>query len=302
MTRLQPAVVYLLTTLLSSLASATPTAAADCTQAARYLQQAQATADPRTGIRLLEQAADQCRRLAIEFSLGRAYIQAGDNARAERPLQRAYGLSNTPQQRSEALTLLAVAQYRQPDKRPETIATLNRVIQLLGNDAGPALREMRRQLDLDNSRHIIPAAAIARTLDQHKGFGSVPSIDLFIGFDTDQDHPNAQGRAQTRELGEVLQAYADSPYQIVLAGHTDRSIDCGYNQGLSERRADTVRRLIEADHPDLRGKLATVGYGEQRLRYPGNSRDDYRLNRRVVVSLEPKQNPLPTGPRTCVER
>jgi outer membrane protein OmpA-like peptidoglycan-associated protein len=72
---------------------------------------------------------------------------------------------------------------------------------------------------------------------------------------------------------------------FILAGHTDGKGSLPYNQELSEKRVDTVKRYL-VDHFKLSPKdLVAVGYGKTRLK---NENDPFGPeNRRVqVVNME----------------
>lgn len=82
----------------------------------------------------------------------------------------------------------------------------------------------------------------------------------------------------------VLKEFKDT--SILVAGHTDSVGNDNYNQGLSERRAYSVKNyLSSAGIPS--GRVQAVGFGE---RHPvgSNSTDTGReQNRRVELELEP---------------
>ncbi|MGH6716659.1 MAG: OmpA family protein, partial [Bradyrhizobium sp.] len=60
-----------------------------------------------------------------------------------------------------------------------------------------------------------------------------------------------------------------------------------YNQGLSERRADAIKRYLKENYGIPGNDLITVGYGETRLKDP--SHPFAEVNRRVqVVNMEDK--------------
>lgn len=74
----------------------------------------------------------------------------------------------------------------------------------------------------------------------------------------------------------------DSSASFVLSGHTDSSGPEGYNQGLSERRAEAVKAwLVKEGVPSAR--LSTVGYGENRPKYDNSTKEGRKLNRRVEM-------------------
>ena len=108
---------------------------------------------------------------------------------------------------------------------------------------------------------------------------SAPGLDMRVQFDLDSDRlaPDAQ-----QVLGVFAAALNDprlAAADFRIEGHTDARGSATYNDGLSERRAEAVRRfLIEAGVPEAR--LEAVGLGQHQPR-TDNPLDDE--NRRVEL-------------------
>jgi outer membrane protein OmpA-like peptidoglycan-associated protein len=74
---------------------------------------------------------------------------------------------------------------------------------------------------------------------------------------------------------------------FVAAGHTDAIGTEEYNQGLSERRADTIKKYLVQNYGLNGSDLVTVGYGKTKLKDAANGADP--INRRVqVVNMDNK--------------
>ena len=72
-----------------------------------------------------------------------------------------------------------------------------------------------------------------------------------------------------------------------LAGHTDAAGGDNYNQELSERRADSIKRYLMDNYHIAATDLVTVGYGKSKLKDPAQPLAE--VNRRVqVVNMENK--------------
>jgi OOP family OmpA-OmpF porin len=69
---------------------------------------------------------------------------------------------------------------------------------------------------------------------------------------------------------------------FVLSGHTDSSGPEAYNQGLSERRAASVKGWL-TDNGVAASRLEAVGYGETRAKYNNDTKEGRKLNRRVEL-------------------
>ena len=68
---------------------------------------------------------------------------------------------------------------------------------------------------------------------------------------------------------------------FVVAGHTDAAGGESYNQDLSERRADAIKRYLMDKYGIASNDLVTVGYGKSKLKDPNQPLAD--VNRRVQV-------------------
>ncbi len=73
---------------------------------------------------------------------------------------------------------------------------------------------------------------------------------------------------------------------IVVAGHTDSRGSDAYNQGLSERRADSVAQYL-TQKGVAAARIDTVGFGEKHPIADNSTSEGRALNRRVELSLIP---------------
>ena len=90
--------------------------------------------------------------------------------------------------------------------------------------------------------------------------------------------------AEDREVIDLHARYlAANPQQrVVLEGHADERGSREYNIGLGDRRAQSVRRLMEFQGvaPD---QLRTVSYGEEKPAVEGSDEQAWSRNRRVEI-------------------
>ncbi|OKO70732.1 OmpA family protein [Bradyrhizobium sp. NAS96.2] len=114
-----------------------------------------------------------------------------------------------------------------------------------------------------------------------------PKIDLEINFDYNSADISAKSLPSVQALGRALTNRDLKGSTFVVAGHTDAAGGEDYNQGLSERRADAIKRYL-VDKYGINGTdLVTVGYGKSKLKDPSHPMAD--INRRVqVVNVENK--------------
>ncbi|MBR1280940.1 OmpA family protein [Bradyrhizobium sp. AUGA SZCCT0177] len=114
-----------------------------------------------------------------------------------------------------------------------------------------------------------------------------PKIDLEIRFDYNSADISKSSMSAVQELGKALSDASLKGSTFVVAGHTDAVGSDGYNQDLSERRADTIKKFLTEQYGLNASDLVTVGYGETRPKDPNAPMDP--VNRRVqVVNMDTK--------------
>jgi outer membrane protein OmpA-like peptidoglycan-associated protein len=108
-----------------------------------------------------------------------------------------------------------------------------------------------------------------------------PKIDLEITFDYNSANISAKSLPAVQTLGRALTNPDLKGSTFIVAGHTDAAGSEGYNQGLSERRADSIKRYLTGKYGIAGTDLVTVGYGESKLKNPDAPMSE--ANRRVQV-------------------
>jgi len=123
------------------------------------------------------------------------------------------------------------------------------------------------------------------TVDERDQIASIakkrPSIDLEVSFDYNSDNIGSKAMPQVTALGAALSSSDLKGGTFILAGHTDAKGSETYNQGLSERRAEAVRRFLSQKYGIEVSKLVTVGYGKTQLKQPADPFGSE--NRRVQI-------------------
>ncbi len=114
-----------------------------------------------------------------------------------------------------------------------------------------------------------------------------PKIDLDIQFDYNSDKITTTSMPSVQALGKALSDANLKGSTFVVAGHTDAIGGEAYNQDLSERRADTIKRHLTEKYGINGTDLVTVGYGKTKPKDPNAPMDP--INRRVqVVNMDNK--------------
>jgi len=195
---------------------------------------------------------------ALSFGVGTAL--AGDNvtedqilkalAPAKKPLTR--GLSMGPQTQTDASAATEEGKF----------------VQTIRGRATRSLSTAERE----------EIAAIAK---------NKPNIDLEITFDYNSANISQKSLPSVQALGRALASPDLKGSTFIVAGHTDAAGGEAYNQDLSERRADSIKRYLVEKYSIAGPDLVTVGYGKSKLKDP--SQPLAEVNRRVqVVNTENK--------------
>jgi outer membrane protein OmpA-like peptidoglycan-associated protein len=164
----------------------------------------------------------------------------------------------------------------------------------------PAKKPLTRGLSVGPQTETDPAAAAAegRLLQSVRGRATrslsvtereeiatiakdKPNIDLEITFDYNSADISAKSLPSVQALGKALTNPDLKGSTFVVAGHTDAAGGEAYNQDLSERRADSIKRYLVDKFGIAGSDLVTVGYGKSKLKDPANPLAE--VNRRVQV-------------------
>jgi outer membrane protein OmpA-like peptidoglycan-associated protein len=114
-----------------------------------------------------------------------------------------------------------------------------------------------------------------------------PKIDLDIQFDYNSADISASSLPSVQSLGRALSNANLKGSTFIVAGHTDAIGTATYNQDLSERRADSIKKYLVDKFGIAGTDLVTVGYGKDKPKDPNEPMDP--ANRRVqVVNMDTK--------------
>jgi outer membrane protein OmpA-like peptidoglycan-associated protein len=111
-----------------------------------------------------------------------------------------------------------------------------------------------------------------------------------VSFDVDSDVVLPGLYNELDRIAQILVKYPDTT--IIVEGHTDSTGSDTYNQGLSERRALSVQRLL-VDRGVSPARISTVGYGETRPVATNNTPEGRQMNRRVEIRVNPNAQTQP---------
>jgi len=108
-------------------------------------------------------------------------------------------------------------------------------------------------------------------------------------FEFDKSTLTAQAQKTLMGLGGVIKSYGRHP--LTVEGHTDSKGNDEYNQGLSERRAQSVKNWL-VSHNFIAAVTSVIGYGKRKPIAPNTNTDGSdnpsgrAKNRRVEVVID----------------
>jgi outer membrane protein OmpA-like peptidoglycan-associated protein len=108
-----------------------------------------------------------------------------------------------------------------------------------------------------------------------------PNVNLEINFDYNSASISEGSQSAVQHLGEALSDPQLRGSTFTVSGFTDAKGSEAYNQGLSERRADTIKQVLVEKYHIPAGDLITAGYGKTHLKDEANP--ESAANRRVQV-------------------
>lgn len=145
---------------------------------------------------------------------------------------------------------------------------------VLGGVAGAIIgHQMDKQAE--ELKQNIPGATVERV-----GEGIQVTFASGLLFDFDSDAIRSDARRNLDELASSLEQYDNS--NLLIVGHTDAKGTEGYNQGLSERRADAAARYLASQGVE---RVDTRGRGEYEPVASNETESGRQMNRRVEIAI-----------------
>ena len=152
---------------------------------------------------------------------------------------------------------------------------------LAGGAVGAYMDSQKRDLEKNLAKEIqagqarvekLPNDVVRVTMTNQTAF-ETDSATIKPGFQSTMD-----------KLADVVVRYGKTT--LVVVGHTDNVGTAGYNQRLSERRANSVAQYLESHRVNAM-RLAISGKGESEPVASNSTETGRQANRRVEIYLEP---------------
>ncbi len=114
------------------------------------------------------------------------------------------------------------------------------------------------------------------------------SIELDIKFAANSDELTVEFYPEVKKVSDLMKEVATTT--LTVEGHTDSQGDRRYNQDLSQRRADSVRRALIEEFGIAESRVSAIGYGEDKAVANNESEQGRATNRRVVAVIEAQRS------------
>ena len=101
-------------------------------------------------------------------------------------------------------------------------------------------------------------------------------------FEFDRSELTVEGKNILDKAADVVNGGSFKSLRVNIAGQTDAIGSEGYNQALSERRANTVRSYLVKKGVDA-SRISTFAYGEASPKADNQSAEGRALNRRAEI-------------------
>ena len=115
--------------------------------------------------------------------------------------------------------------------------------------------------------------------------GCVPmaEIDLLVNFAFDSDAIDHSAFPMIEKMGKFLQRYPE--VRIRVEGHSDSQGPAKYNQELSQRRAEAIRKALIDQYKVDASRIEAVGKGESEPVASNDTDQGRQQNRRVITEI-----------------
>jgi outer membrane protein OmpA-like peptidoglycan-associated protein len=192
------------------------------------------------------------------------------------------------------LDALPAAAQAQPSEAQILEALKPKVSRAIGNTGANKSEHVKERRVIDALRNR-PARSL--TLTERTEIAEIaktkPSIDLEINFDYNSDVVRPDARQPLQTLGRALSNEQMKGTVFFINGHTDAVGGFDFNQDLSERRAEAVKRILIQEFRLPADTLVAVGYGKTQLK---NTTNPFAAENRRVQIVNTEQRTTARAP------
>lgn len=108
-------------------------------------------------------------------------------------------------------------------------------------------------------------------------------LDIDVNFATESTVIHQQYRDQVQRLAQYLKKNPET--RIEIKGYADETGDAAFNQDLSKRRAEAIRKMLVEDYDIAPDTVSAAGIGETDKVSPHEGTEGKYRNRRVEARI-----------------
>ncbi len=112
------------------------------------------------------------------------------------------------------------------------------------------------------------------------------SIELDVLFANNSSQIENANANNIVEFVNFMKRYGNT--NAVIEGHSSSVGRAEYNQFLSQKRANSVKKMLVTKYSIYASRLTAVGYGETQLKDSANTAEAHTANRRIEVKVTAK--------------
>jgi OOP family OmpA-OmpF porin len=132
----------------------------------------------------------------------------------------------------------------------------------------------------------VPAPVVVQPVDSDgDDVDPVAELILQLNFDTNQDAVTPFHQSELAEAAQFINKFPG--HRIEVEGHTDSIGDVIYNQNLSARRAENVRKTLVEYYGVAADRTTARGFGERKPLASNDTAGGRQVNRRVEIEILP---------------
>ncbi|MBI3398111.1 MAG: OmpA family protein [Deltaproteobacteria bacterium] len=114
-----------------------------------------------------------------------------------------------------------------------------------------------------------------------KDCGSLPTHEL--AFDVNSDQLKGSEWSLLKSVAELLKK--ETGIKIRILGHTDSTGDATKNKDLSQRRAESVKKVLAQKYGADEKRISTKGWGDEQPLVTNDTEEGRAMNRRVEITV-----------------
>lgn len=229
-----------------------------------------------------EEARTQAQQEADQGALAEQERLAAEQARAQaeqarQEAQQEAQQAAAAQAQAQQAQAQAQQQLEQAQQQQQALAQQAEQARLQAQQAEQAKAQVEQQAEQQRQRLLQQLNQVLQTKDTAKGL--IVNVSDVL-FDTGQATLKPGAKVRLAKVSGIILAYPD--LKLEVDGYTDSTGTAEFNQGLSERRADTVRNfLISQGVPS--NNVTARGFGEEDPIASNSTSAGRQLNRRVEL-------------------